>query len=1592
MILTLGGYFNLTAQCDIDGPVNVVEGNTDMEFYVTDLTNTELGVNQALVRVVLGFRHKVVGKLGISLTSPSGDQVTLVGQASNANSTDTNGAIWEVSFLALANQNAVNTDEDFADIWDNTNAWEINTRYNGSYLPNNGNLEDFTGTALGVWTLNIEDLSLFGDGKLDYAQLQFQDQNGFECAGCYVNAGRYKDLSSNVFCDQDPLISDPSTYAIEGKTHALNSADENYVILQGGALVTIQDNLDLTTLGPGNYTLCALLNEKSQTADLLQLTDLATLEGALASELYCGDLMSGTECIDIVLQAPAIQNQEIVLIICPDEPIICEGPECLNFAEATSTTVFTYIGGVCQTSTPYLVLESNLRANIQASGTTVDCGGSVLLDGSGSVGQTSFTWSSNSGVVGNASGAVLNVSEPGSYTLTVRDADCEDSFTIDIGPGTSYNYTVDFDADPIGCNNPTANVKVNVDGDYTSVEWEHNGSTDEEITVNAAGVYTVTVFDNNNPNCPQSKHEVQVLGATQALEPFFNNYGNISCATGVDISVINEIFAADAEWLDSDGENVGNGTSINLSIAGTYTFSYEDIYGCSREKELIVDTNGSDISVAPTAEFLQCNVFSAQLFANVAGGQAADVRWRGPSQFNSSAENPTVELPGIYRVVVTDAAGCTAEGEVRVSYDASTAPLNNLSAGFPALTCDQPSVTINVNGPNTANYEYEWEKKGVGTLPGETSASLVTEEPGDFFVYVTNPANGCTIKLYSFVNLNNKPPDIVFTDDLIDCDSPSIVLSSDAVPDLFRDGEFSWTGPNGFSSNELFPTIDMAGEYILSATSVENGCMFELNTEVFEDFEPIEVTSASGEDSYEFDCNNQNPVFAFEASRSGNFVITTPNGNVLDTVFGTRTLPLIADSIGIWNIHLVGTNGCFDDFTLEVIEGLPRPDIEIVGTSTSIDCTIESSTLTVNTLNSNQTLTYVWSDDPSITDREREIFDAGIYSVEVTNDINCMAIESFEITYEGRDVEAIVVPAEINCLTPEATIKVESIEGGLTYEWEDENGTALGMPDVDSILVATPGMYTVTVTAPDNCNIIETIEVLENIELVDFALSPVDQITCDDPNPTATLDQDVTDVSQIGQVYWTVFGDTVATGVDTILEKGGMYEVIVVGLNGCESTRTIDVDDIRDLPTIDLVGNQELNCLEESLVITANVTPVLGEDDSNWDLSNNDDGIDVDGDRATITEPGEYIFFYLDDNGCSLKDTVIVLDAPEVALISNDLDCHNEEASIAVDFLSNIDSLNWFYEGASLDVGEDSLSYTTTDEGIYEIYYRGTNGCENTITDTVFFYEPISDANLVGFDPCPGDETGSIDVEDIVGGAGNIEYDLNDDGFSETNRFEELEAGEYIITLRDSLNCTYTDTIDLNDGRPIDIQLIPDTIIDLGTSISIDPVLTLDGEVFDDSELDSIFWTSTDGHFSRGLAYDSIMPFINTTYTLNLIDTLGCEYREEVVVDVSLDNLPIYFGNIFRPTIGDANNFFGIRTTDIVERVNKFMILDRWGNLLFEKNDFDADDPTGLWDGKVRDKLLEPGVYLYMVEVDLLGDSTTGSDIFVFTGDVTLVH
>lgn len=170
---------------------------------VTGAVNNDLADSvQGLCGVYLNFDHEYIGDLLITLVSPAGQSVQLIGSAGFFGQTD--GTTWQTYLLPCSATPM--PDPGFSPVWANNQPWGLSGSYSGSYYPNMGCLESFdTGTVNGTWRLIIVDAQAIDVGNLYQATLFFCDSRGLSTDSnpISLNAGlqatNYQDWSVQIY-------------------------------------------------------------------------------------------------------------------------------------------------------------------------------------------------------------------------------------------------------------------------------------------------------------------------------------------------------------------------------------------------------------------------------------------------------------------------------------------------------------------------------------------------------------------------------------------------------------------------------------------------------------------------------------------------------------------------------------------------------------------------------------------------------------------------------------------------------------------------------------------------------------------------------------------------------------------------------------------------------------------------------------------------------------------------------------------------------------------------------------------------------------------------------------------------------------------------------------------------------------------------------------------------------------------------------------------------------------------------------------------------------------------------------------------------
>ena len=316
-------------------------------FQVQNAANPTLGQNgQGVCGVVLNFDHEYLGDLSITLTSPGGQSVTLVGPIGLFGPTD--GTTWDVTFVPCGDP--ASPDPGFANTWNNNQPWGLFGAYTGSYYPNNGCLENFnTGSVNGQWTLTVVDGQPSDVGNFYDYEIIFCDPSGIDCFTCAANAGNL--LQNDVVACEGAAtlnLNLPPTYGANQTPPPASEYTYTYVIAGTGGVIEAYDpGPDLTSYPPGMYTVCGMSYLTSQ-ENLIPAPDGTLTVAQLAQQLnsnsppFCGKIT--TNCVNVTIN-PIPENIEETVTVC--------APQCYTFYNQNYCNSGTYVRNLTQNGCPY---------------------------------------------------------------------------------------------------------------------------------------------------------------------------------------------------------------------------------------------------------------------------------------------------------------------------------------------------------------------------------------------------------------------------------------------------------------------------------------------------------------------------------------------------------------------------------------------------------------------------------------------------------------------------------------------------------------------------------------------------------------------------------------------------------------------------------------------------------------------------------------------------------------------------------------------------------------------------------------------------------------------------------------------------------------------------------------------------------------------------------------------------------------------------------------------------------------------------------------------------------------------------------------
>jgi hypothetical protein len=515
--------------------------------------------------------------------------------------------------------------------------------------------------------------------------------------------------------------------------------------------------------------------------------------------------------------------------------------------------------------------------------------------------------------------------------------------------------------------------------------------------------------------------------------------------------------------------------------------------------------------------------------------------------------------------VLNPANGCKSKDSTYVTQDTSKVKGATASAG--KITCSATNATIYGNS-TTSGATYRWEGSGGFTYNGNTTEVSV---PGDYKLYITNPATGCDTLFYVNVPLDTIRPRVtIAASGILSCSANSVNLMASSTTSGLS---YAWAGPN-FTATSQNTNVTEAGDYYVTATNPTNNCLSTTKYTVIRDVTPptvgvsvvgtltcasptVKLLVTSGADSAAYNWSGPLGYISNEASpvvnASGSYLVTVTNKY----------------------------NNCSNSKQVDVASpDTTKPAPVLITIGGVINC--RDHTVALYGYSTTTNVTYAWEGPNGFTSQVQNTTaqNPGTYVLTATSSSNgCKSQSSATVVKDDTPPSGISATASgtINCTDNFVELAGAPSVSNYTYLW---SGPSV-INETEMVAYAfAPGVYKLIVTNSLNyCKDSTSVTVLE-----DFAL-PTAHIIAPSSSPVALANNTISAQAVSGATYaWVVNASNqywyMVSGADSQTatfhagdaSTSGTFTLTVTGANGCPNSDDLTLTAVSSLKNVQMIA------------------------------------------------------------------------------------------------------------------------------------------------------------------------------------------------------------------------------------------------------------------------------------------------------------------------------------------------------------------------------------------------------------------------------------
>ena len=880
-----------------------------------------------------------------------------------------------------------------------------------------------------------------------------------------------------------------------------------------------------------------------------------------------------------------------------------------------------------------------------------------------------------------------------------------------------------------------------------------------------------------------------------------------------------------------------------------------------------------------------------------------------------------------------------------------------------------------------AQFSYTWSTEA-GNIIGSTDSIMAqVDQPGHYILSIFNKNNFCSNSDTVLIKDNTTPPSIYLGPDrFLTCSETNIDLLADSASlDIGGSIYYSWSNANNqeLAMTATLSNIDSAGVYQLQAIDSLNFCV---NFDTVEIFRKDTLPIVNIAEAASLDCRLPSTQLAANTLTDGIYTWQTADGNIQ---VGDSTLTPTIDAGGTYILSVIDpANDCVATDSILVVDNQKQPLID-AGENTLITCYNDSlAVLTGTILEENLALVLEWTtsnSEISLTANTLNLTveEAATYYLTAIDTVTaCIATDSVVVTanQESFGFSLPIDEATIDCNTPELPIGDARLPENdtLDYKWTTNNGKIVGSDNSKNTLVAAAGEYTLTVlNVLNGCSSKDRVVVAAGIDLPQVDAGIAQTLTCAarelqiGSQNTAAGD---------GLTYtWTTEDGQITAGANTqfaTINQAGTYELLVVNdTTGCQQVSSVNISENLAIEGIILPEDKSVDC--KDTIIQLALTGAIDQADLvyNWSTNNGQITTNVQESFVVVNQPGTYFVEIIETaSACTILDSIVVGNEQTLPIANAGEDkllrCDEPNIILSADGSSTGEAITYLWRNEQGDILARAANTTVSRPGKYSLLVKNEkNACQSkAVVEILANTEMPRDAALSLQQPsCENSANASIRVDSIIGGIQPLNIQLDGLNISANNSYNNLEPGEYLLSVEDAQGCQWDSTLVIEAPEALEVAIIAST----NNLIAGESVQLSVGGTVNPNTIDVINWTPNTVFNCSDCLDQTLALNTPTEIGLFIIDDNGCEGSASIFVDVTLAEVP----NAITPNGDGSNDVF---TIPILESDptghpdNEIIIFNRWGDVVYQASPYNND-----WAGTHKGQQLPEGTYYFVLRLDI---------------------